>query len=445
MLRTCSFCYMVSLLAMSWTVYAQNSGTPSNDPNPTSNGVYTGREIFVPEQPQRKDPEPRARSFADNFIRNTGQHVGFSVGVAEVYSPSLILSSGEKKDLLFTSVFPQAYVNFEKKNFEFRTIYGVSYYRYSKQISQPDRLSQNGTVLFSYSRSHRKTTFQLSNVATSAYYDEGSFLTTGFTNVGVAGLSPQTYFDRRRQTRDTAGAGVNYAVTKRASISTSINYDYVQYSGSDLFRQSVVAAGVGGEYQINRWLNFSIHYSHYLSGTVKRLGANIEHLQVGGFTLKPARGWVVSLSGGVDSTKAGGSRWLTGSGQASVSKTSGRTTTALYYSHGYFTAFPVSDVSRGDTAGLQLVQRLSQRTSVNVSSMYIRSSALGKPTSISSVYGAAGFEIALYNNLVASANYFFVSQKVAYVSFAGSNLHRHMASVGLTYYLPSLSRERIRR
>src|SRR5206468_11322672 len=134
------------------------------------------------------------------FLRNTGQHVGFSVGVAQVYTPGVGSLSGRTNDLTFTSIVPQAYTNVHKKNLEFRMIYGIVYKRYNGELSALNRVSQNGNLSFSYTASRRKTTWQVSNVMTSAYYDEGSFLTSGFLNVAVLGLTPQTYFDRRRET-----------------------------------------------------------------------------------------------------------------------------------------------------------------------------------------------------------------------------------------------------
>src|SRR5215831_6716980 len=84
-----SFSLLIAL-SVSGLVQAQDSTTPNQEsqaPKPATNtGVY-GRDIYVPDTPPPSEPESAARSFADDFLRNTKQHIGFSVGAFETYIP----------------------------------------------------------------------------------------------------------------------------------------------------------------------------------------------------------------------------------------------------------------------------------------------------------------------------------------------------------------------
>src|SRR5262249_8590020 len=139
-------------------------------------------------------------------------------------------------------------------------------------------------------------------------------------------------------------------------------------------------------------------------------------------------------------TKSAGVRLMTGSAQASVSKTSGRTTVDLGYHRGYTTVFPLSNVWHGDTATVYVVQSLSRRMSIHANAAYFRGGALLGSALANSKYGGAGLDVVIQNNLVVSTNYFLTSQSLANVALAGTNLHRSTAMVGINYYLPSVAR-----
>jgi hypothetical protein len=187
-----------------------------------------------------------------------------------------------------------------------------------------------------------------------------------------------------------------------------------------------------------------------LNAGARQLGGNdIQSLQVGGLSVEPGRGWVVSFSGGIDSTRAAGTRRVVASGQAGISKTSRRTTVALAYHRGLFTVFPAAQVSYGDTANIHFVQSFSRRINLHADSSYIRSSALTTsaltPSYVmNTVYGSTGLDVVIEKNLVFSSNFFLVSQNLGNASFPGSNLHRRTATIGINYYLPAVGSERNR-
>ena len=133
---------------------------------------------------------------------------------------------------------------------------------------------------------------------------------------------------------------------------------------------------------------------------------------------------------------------ITGSGQGSISKTSGRTTTELSYHRGYSSVFPSPEVWYGDTANLYFVQALPGRMTIHANSSYIRGSSLANSLT-NTAYGAVGLDLALQSNLVLSANYFAVSQKFN-TSLSIVNVHRSTISLGINYYLPSIRHENSR-
>src|SRR5262245_60832579 len=150
------------VLVVSSTIHAQDSTLPATQDNPapkeSNTGVYTGREIFVPATPVQKEPEPAARTFSDGFLRKTGQHLGFSLGVSGVYSPD---ASEQGTALSTAAIAPELYLNFEKRKFALRLTYGAAK-RYFKGRSEMNAVSQNGTLSFGYTTSlGRKTTLQL--------------------------------------------------------------------------------------------------------------------------------------------------------------------------------------------------------------------------------------------------------------------------------------------
>src|SRR5262249_5225010 len=152
------------------------------------------------------------------------QHLGFSLGVSQAYTPDVIVSSEGSKALSFTSVLPQLYLNFSKKKFDFRLIYGITYNHFENGMSNLDKTYQNGTTTFNYTIiGGRKRTLQFSNAVTSTYYDPGAFIGNSFSTPSAQSLTPQLYPDRRRETRELASISLSYAITRKGSVTASVN------------------------------------------------------------------------------------------------------------------------------------------------------------------------------------------------------------------------------
>jgi hypothetical protein len=445
---------VVLLLVIARNMYAQSSTSSPAQGNTTSTterpdtGVYSGRDVYVPKVSDKKEPEAAATSFADGFLRDTRQHIGASVGVNESYTPNLPVANGTSA-LSLTSVFPQLFLNFSKKKFNFRVNYGLAYERVKEGQTELNSSSQNGSAALTYNLSGRKASLGFNNMVTSMYYDQGAFfgmyLTTPYLN--GTNFNAQLYPDQQRLTRGTSGVNFSYRATKKTSVSAGVTYDVARYTGLNAQRANLLSGSLGASYAVTKWLSFTSNYSQNFYSTTQGLGtANIQNLQIGGLSSKLGRGWTISVSGGLVSTKTNGvARQITGSGLAAISKSSRSTRIDFSFNRGYYTAFPSSTVWSGDTANLSFLYRLSSSVNVHANSAYIRGSALGGPASIAhSTFGGAGLDYMPQRNLVISTNYFLLSQKILDVSFQQPTLHRYTVSAGITYYLPSIHPEKNR-
>jgi len=424
----------IALAAQDQATPTAPGGRPATEPS--DSGVY-GREIFIPKPPEKRALESPAATFAEKFLRGTRQHVGLSVSIGQLYSSGVAVSSDTTKSVSVTQLSPELYLNFQKKQWDFRLTYGVLSKRYYGGLSDLNRLSQNGSASLSYTRSGRKTTLRFANSVSSTYNDEG--LSLGAPSSAVSGLDavPAIYLDRRRETTGIASVDVSRLLTRKGSVTASLTYDSVHYSGSDLQRASTLSAGVGATYRINNWLSFDSHYYRYLINMDQRSrDSSIHNLQLAQLSFRPRGGWLVSFSGGLESTKAE-TRSLIGAGRASVSKTTGSTKVELGYHRGYFSVFPTPDVVRGDTANLRVVQSLSRIVILHANGSYIRATSHGSSYLLDSLYGGGGIEIALQNQLVFSTDYYLVSQKFVSGLPSQAGLHRYSVVAGLRYYLPS--------
>src|SRR5262245_16657635 len=121
---------LLSLLVVlsSSSVFAQGTPPPPANPPKTESptGVYSGREVYVPEVKEQKAEESSATRFSDGFLRNTRHHVGFSLFVSDSYTPGVLVAADNKRGVSMRSVVPQLYLNSQTKHAAFRVTYGAS-------------------------------------------------------------------------------------------------------------------------------------------------------------------------------------------------------------------------------------------------------------------------------------------------------------------------------
>src|SRR5262245_4599437 len=122
------------MLLPSSVIHPQSPATtqgPGHQSESSSSGLDTGREVFTPDKAEQKQEDPAARAFSNGFLRNTRQHVGFSLGLSESYSHShgLATSFGEANSVSYSSLAPQLYLNFQGRKLDLHLTYRASYNR----------------------------------------------------------------------------------------------------------------------------------------------------------------------------------------------------------------------------------------------------------------------------------------------------------------------------
>jgi hypothetical protein len=438
------FGIFASLLLASTILHAQNSPTSAGQGNlpqapSTNTGVYSGREIYVPESQKDGTPEASATSFADGFLRDARKHVGFSVALSETYTPNAFQTLDGPEALTSTSVVPQLYLDVNTKHLGFRLNYSASYNRYSRDLGEPSIL-QNGSAGMSYSVSRRKLSFAFIDYLSSSYYDAGTALTGTFTNPYLVGtVSPQLFVDSTRTNRNSASATLNHQTTKKLSLSATLSDDYTQYGRSATDSMSQLSGSVSMGLRLKKWLKVNSRYTRFLNNVNSNYrGNNIQDVQIGEFVFEPIRNLSISFSGGIESADTPGQRSVSGSGRLSVVKRSGRTTIGLGYHHGLYTAFPSPELWHGDSANIYAVQKLTRRISIHANGALNRGTSGTGASIANSAYGGASVDVVLQRNLVLTGTYSFISQSFTNVLLPNATNHRTSTAVSLHYFLPSV-------
>src|SRR5207248_8540854 len=124
--------------------------------------------------------------------------------------------------------------------------------------------SQNGSASFDYTITRRKAILHFSDYFNSAYHDP-SFVGSAEAVINRLDAYPQIYVDRRRETQNLAAIGLSYNVTKKNSISISVNDNLLRYSGRDFRTPQRVAVVLGTDFRINKLVSLNTQYSHYLN------------------------------------------------------------------------------------------------------------------------------------------------------------------------------------
>src|SRR5437867_6858233 len=135
------FTFVSLLLLVHCRVLGQSSpASPASEKSPVTkeqpNGVYSGRDVFVPAVTEKKEPDSTATSFSDGFLRNTRRHLGLSFSAFESYTSNMRGSSTGQTGVTVATLLPQIYANVQKKRFDFRSNYGAVVTRYNKDLSE---------------------------------------------------------------------------------------------------------------------------------------------------------------------------------------------------------------------------------------------------------------------------------------------------------------------
>src|SRR5262249_28737466 len=143
------------------------------------------------------------------------------------------------------------------------------------------------------------------------------------------------------------GASITRA-GRKTTVSISATHEYWRYSQDNLRDVNALVLGIGGSYQINKWLFLDNSYSQIVKGSDQSLqSTNIHRLRVGGLRFRSRKGLEVSMGGGIDVMRYQGVS-STGSIDAGISYDSSATTIGLVYHRGFSSIVGVGGVVQGD-------------------------------------------------------------------------------------------------
>jgi hypothetical protein len=226
---------------------------------------------------------------------------------------------------------------------------------------------------------------------------------------------------------------------KRASLNISSSHHFVRYSTDEHGDSHAAQAGVGGEYQLNKWLFLSVRYSTYLNTINERYRtATIQRIQVGGIRVKTRRGLEIFSSAEVEYSKYLGVSATRASFQGGFSKTLGSTALSLAYHRGLSTAVGWRTTMDGDHVVASLGQPLSRRVFLRADSAYTRGGAIVGDARLKALSTTVTLEVAIQRHLLLSTNYWYIDQQANGLPSSHSNIRRYAATIGLQYFLPSL-------
>jgi hypothetical protein len=396
----------------------------------------------VPEKVSDGDRLSAARlpvSSVPWFLRNMRKGVGFSLGAYGAYdSNAIVSSSGQPEALKSAWLTPSLFANSIKRHSQIAFNYTFQARAYSG-FSQLNSSSHTATLNFTEALSP-KLSITLAEVFSSALNTNRTFLAPTVSGAYDLNAAQDLDVPSQRVTRNSITASASYAMSHRNSISVFSNFDYWRYTDQNLGDPYDVLVGVHSGFQINKWLYLDNSYSHYLNLGNNPVGARdsqIHHLQVGGLRLHRARkGWEAYVSGGADISTSGGTPIPIPSMQGGVSKNWKSGQLSVTYSRGFWIAVGPGTALQGDTTNLSFNQSF-RRVNLTAGSIYRRGTGPGgSRADFLSPTAQLGF--AVQRHLMLTADYSYVSQRVANISPDLQNANRYRLGVGINCFLPPL-------
>jgi hypothetical protein len=386
------------------------------------------------------DDNSSHRSVNGRFLADMRSPIGFSVGLWELYVPSLSPLAPSNKSTPYTLVQPGIFVKIRKRQSEFHLDYAFGYRRDS-QIHTSD---QSARVEYIRQMS-RNVTLQVSDTARSVFNDFGFLQDASATWTGST--AQQLYVPRQRTITNAILVNMNYRAGKNTDFSVFGTYDTWRYRPTGIGDLNGAQAGFASQNRINRWLFLDNRYSHYVTIDYKSPAASqafqpgsIDSMHVGGLTFRPRKTLNVSFAGGGELVRFQTGERKTGSFEGSVAYKSRSSLLALVYHRGFSTAAGPGATLNGQTASVSLNQALSRRVSFQIGSGYTTGTALAQHFKVEYLSANAELDVAILRNLVFSAQYSHVSQKGANLPVNTPVMTFQTATAGLRFFLPSSGR-----
>lgn len=383
------------------------------------------------------DDSSSHRSVNGRFLADLRSPIGFSLGISELYAPSLAPSAPVNKSTPYTLLQPDIFLKIRRRHSEFDMDYAFGYRRTSSMHTS------DHSARVDYSRQmSRDVTVHVSDAARSVFNDF-SFLSDASSPL-AGPAAQQLYAPRQRATTNTVMANMSYRAGKNSDFSMFGTYDTWRYTaGTGNLNDAQV--GFTSQNRINRWLSLDNRFSHYFtiasgnSGTNQALlPSNIDSLQAGGLTFRPRKTLNVSFSGGGELAHLQTGQRRTGSFDSTIARKSRASLVALVYHRGFSTI--AGATLNGQTASISLNQTLSRRVSFQVGSAYTTGTSLTQNLKVESLSASGEFDVAIRRNLVFSSQYSHLSQKGSNLPSNTPGLKIQNATAGLRFFLPSAGR-----
>jgi len=387
-------------------------------------------------EPQQESGQTAPPSFVNASLQKAGNSaVGFSFGVDSTYvsGQGPTLSQTE----LITSLNPRLFARFRKEQSSLQVNFGYGYRIYNRQGGTSE--SQSGTVDFER-RLTRRATLRVMNTFNRANNDYSSLLDLNLVGAFQPGFDQRFDVQRQRVTQNLATVSLDYQTGVRHRFSVAGGHDTFRYSNFTDGNTQGFRVEFRNSLRINKWFAFDNGYSTYLNRSATLRGVDIHRLQVGGLEYHPRRdsGFGVTAGGGIETTRMPGGHRTTANIEASVSKRSRFTLLSLGYHRGFSNAAGNIGVIEGHTGSLSYLQWISPKINFRAQSTYSRAESLpGSPLKYVSANGQLG--VAVQEHVLLTANYWYVSQRLSSVPAVFPSMHRYTASLGIEYYLSSLT------
>jgi hypothetical protein len=383
------------------------------------------------------------RSFIGGILENSGRRVGFSVYVSHAHTQDNAASSNEPRVSSFTAVQPRLFGQFEGRRHTVAWDYSFGYRRYTG-AQAVGSTEQSASITLEKPLSTR-VSLRLSDAVNSYFNDNRTALVGGGS---AADLSPYSvnfgqdvYIPHQRVTTNTLTANLSYQWSRRSGISAFATHEYWLYSDPDLRDLQTVQVGIGGNYQLNRWMYWDMGYSTYVNTVDENLRtASIQRLQLAGLRYQTENGFSIFGNGGGEYSRSLGINQLGASFHGGVSKTSGTTSMSLSYHRGFTSTNDRGLVLSGNDFTASVRGQPWERVTVNFTSVYLRGVARSNDVGIDAISGYGSVGIAIHQHLQVSVGYSQINQRTRNLPGGNESVSRYAVSAGLNYFLPSLYR-----
>ncbi len=387
-----------------------------------------------------------AGSFFDGIASNARRHLGFNLGVSQMYSNNPVAANPEIQSVHVTSVTPRAFANFGRRRSRLHVDVNGGYKIY-KDHSDWNKSDIRADVAYNYALT-RRANIQITDRAFSRTDDAISNLDFSTSAPSSPTFSYTLLQDRQRITQNDLTGSLEWKPTRKNALRFFGSYQVYRNSDAALsgLDSDGAQAGMNYEYNVVGWLSLASSWSAYIDNVDSRFrDSKIYRLEAGGFHFKFSRTWELQIWGGLDILDSSGTeRQIDGTARALLSHRSRRSSQYLSFQRAMITTRGLSEMLQSDilTAGLGQAWTRWMRFQLSASYMISRknySAGLADSGKLKSYDFKSSLEFSLLRNVVAVVAGGYQNQKNTIPDLTGVlRINRYVASFGLQYLWPSL-------